>query len=457
MAEGLRLGFAGMVQGPTVVTARLRLLSPNRSEMSKLLSSSFANAAAQALHVGDIRIIPSERGVLLEIPSPQPRTPTAEDLARHTRALSVCLGLDQWRQPVSVSLDEHPHWLAIGPSGRGKTEALKSALYGLCKALPSHRLRYIILARKRAAWADFEREAHCGGVLNRPDDISEALSGLRQVLNQRTETGQREPALIVVADDLANLAGDIDMSPLEDLASMGREPRLFLWASTQTDGKNGGLSQPLASNMRLRLVFGGSSASDAARFAGAGGLGAEAAGKVPGDCVLVRDGQAQRIATALSGHATILQLEQRAEPLELWKTARTAADGGYHDMSRDILRDPLTPQNRSLLSGAALPLDLSREPTTEEQALIKAIYAETGGSKSETARRAYGHKNGKTWRYIEMALDSRSHEGNSSPITANSTYHEPPLELDLSTSAGRSLFAQLQAAGGLRFASEVAT
>ena len=371
LAEKLHVGFAGLVQGPTVVTVRLRLLRPNRREMGVLQSKAFAQAVAQALHTDGVRIVPSGRGVLIEIPSPQPRTPSSEELARFTRGLTACVGLDARRKPVMISLEQAPHWLAIGPSGRGKTEALKSSLYGLLKANPPRKVVALILARKRASWREFERAAGCLGVVSKSSDLEDALAWLDRVLEQRTEEGVRWPAIVIIADDLINLAADVDRGALERIASMGREPRMFLWISTQTDGRAGGLTQPLAANMRLRLVFGGASAGDAARFAGAGGLAAHQVGRTPGDCALVRDGVSQRVATAMSSPTAIAMLPQGNHLDFPWKSAagigRNGSGGGSANGSWNHFRTAQEPPETGLEPGGTVQNRLEPPGTGREE------------------------------------------------------------------------------------------
>lgn len=452
LGEGLHVGFAGLVQGPTVVTARLRMLRPNRQELGKMLSATFAGALAQALQVNAIRITPSGRGVLVEIPSPRVRTPAAAELARHGRGLTVAIGLDQWRRPVVIGLADAPGWLAIGPSGRGKSEALKSALYGLLLANPPRKLACLILARKAASWAAFAPAAGCYGVLNRGEDIRAALAWLVATMHTRLETGARWPAIVLIVDDLANLAGDVDLTPLEQLASMGREAQVYLWLSTQTDGRQGGLTQPLAANMRVRLVFGGASASDAARFAGAGGLGAEQAGTVPGDCVMVQDGRAQRIATALSDPVAVGMLPAGETP-KPWARAGTGETGETHRKGEgdapsrvDAGAPPLAPR---FPGSERFPLDVSRAPTVEEQALIRTVYDRTA-SKSATARTCYGSKNGRTWAWVELAL-AADKPGIPEKATHGDGETVLPDVIDLTTAGGRDLLAELQKTGALRW------
>ncbi len=85
--EGLQVGLAQAIQGPMTVTFRLRLLQPSKASLAKLLS--LGPAIGQALQASGARISDTARGILIELPSPQPRTPGAELLASHSRGLQV--------------------------------------------------------------------------------------------------------------------------------------------------------------------------------------------------------------------------------------------------------------------------------------------------------------------------------------------------------------------------------
>jgi len=306
--EGLAVGLAQAIQGPMTVTFRLRLLQPSKSSLAKLLS--LGSAIGQALQTSQARISDTSRGILIEIPSPQLRTPGAELLARKSLGLSVAIGLNSFREPVCFDFQRWPHLLAVGPTRRGKSQALRSILYALARVNPPNRLRYLILAKKREDWLAFQPAASCYGLLIEPEEQEQALAWLaKEELEQRAATGRKRPALFLIADDLRNISARASLAGyLGEIASMGGAAGIHLLLGTQTTGRAGGLTQDLEQNLTARLIFGAADAAAGARYAGSGGFQIETVGQAPGDALLILDGQPERVATGLCQDTAIAQL-----------------------------------------------------------------------------------------------------------------------------------------------------
>jgi hypothetical protein len=112
----------------------------------------------------------------------------------------------------------------VGPSRRGKTESLKSTVYGLAKANPWHRLEYVVLSQKGADWASFALAAGCRGVVTQPHECAEVLEWVAgHLLPQRAGAARGQTALLVVVDDLLNLLERVPdaAGALAEIASMG--------------------------------------------------------------------------------------------------------------------------------------------------------------------------------------------------------------------------------------------
>lgn len=391
--ERLAVGCAGVTQGPMTITYRLRLLHPNRVDLARLLA--LGPTIAQAVQVGAVRVIDTAGGVLVELPSPHPRTPTADALLT-TGPERVCVGYDAMRRAVYLDMAAHPHLLAVGPTRRGKTEAIKSILYGLA-TLPARRVCYLILARKRPNWAAFAPAAGCLGVLHDDADMAAALDWLAgDVLTARTRDGITMPALYIVADDLGNL-GDVT-DPIGQIASMGGGAGMHLLITTQTTGRAGGLTQRIEGNLTARLVFGAADAAAAARYAGAGGSGADAVGVTPGDALLIVDGTPQRVATARADDRLIALLPAGTTPPP-WPRQNhfypPPYGEGTHPVGGGAGPEPVT---------EPLPrYDLTETLSPAECDAARAAYARLG-SLNKACAALYGHKNGRTWARLQAAL-----------------------------------------------------
>lgn len=479
--EGLAVGLAQAIQGPMTVTFRLRLLQPSKSSLAKLLS--LGSAIGQALQTSQARISDSARGVLIELPSPAPKTPTAELLARKSLGLSVALGLNSFREPVVLDFQRWPHLLAVGPTRRGKSQALRSILYSLARVNPPSRLSYLILAKKREDWLAFQRSASCYGLVIEPGEQEQALAWLaKEELEQRAATGKRRPAIFLIADDLRNISARASLAGyLGEIASMGAATGIHLLLGTQTTGKAGGLTQDLEQNLVARLIYGAADAAAGARYAGSGGFQIETVGLAPGDALLILDGQPQRVATGLCQDTTIAQLPaaEQAKPWQNRPEQREQARTGLQaSSSRAMTGDAREGGEGEQASEQASEnrLDPARPPSETEREQIRQLYQETG-SKRQTILRAYGFYNGKTFGYVSEALESpgsqqtglqacqyasKPAEGYQATTMAPGGMIEASetladiQEIDLTTEAGRRLLDELGQSGLLQWPGQTA-
>ena len=292
--EGLHVSFRACVEGPLVVTFVLGLRSPRRADIDRALSLS--PALSHALGVRGVRIAQGDDGsLLIELPSPAPRTPTAEELARHTRGPVVAVGLDSFRRPVFVDLRAAPSVLFVGPTRSGKTEAARAALYGLAQ----EGLRFVVCAPKVFRWSDYAAAAGCLGIA--PTEEALAVGAwLSETLRRRVTQGQRSPGIVVVWDDLHAILADVPglVEHLARVASTGGEVGLFQLLISQDAGSRGSVGGPMVeANTTARIVYRSSSATHAARASGRGGTGVDELTGQPGDALLLLGGASYRVAT----------------------------------------------------------------------------------------------------------------------------------------------------------------
>jgi DNA segregation ATPase FtsK/SpoIIIE-like protein len=280
--EGLHAGVAQVVQGPMTVTWRVRLLQPTPAHVRKMLG--LGPALKQALQVEGVRITDTAQGLLIEVPSPDARTPTALDLARATRGLAVAIGLDQFRRPATVDLRHHPTILFVGPTRSGKSEGMRSALYALAARNGPARLQFVILpqksgSQKRESWEAFASAAACWDVVSDPTDSAQAMAWLaRTMLLDRARRHVKEPAIVIVLDDLLNLLQETPQvaDAVGAIASLGGGLGVFQIIGTQDAGSKHGTGGPwVEANVTARVIYRPATRTEGARASGATAEGLE--------------------------------------------------------------------------------------------------------------------------------------------------------------------------------------
>lgn len=457
VGDGLHCGLVGVVQGPLTVTYRLRLLRPSPAALRRLLS--MGPALAQALRVDAVRISDTAQGVLVEVPSPQPRTPAAGDLVRHGKGMGVVVGLDQWRRPVGVDLRHHPTLLFVGPSRRGKTQAMKSTLYALASNNPMRRLQFAIFSAKRADWAAFEHLTACWGVVSDPDETAQALEWTAgTLLQQRARDGAKSPAVVIVLDDLLNLlkrCPDV-AGPIGEIASMGGGVGIYQLIGTQDAGsKRGTGGADVEANITARIVYKAASATTAARAAGAGGVGVDGLSGHKGDALAIIDGDVKRIATAWADDRDIAQLPAGEMTVAPWLQSvvdqpLTTAHNRLQPSQPPVVSPHRTVdvatrgaigggrgQVVATVVGELFPIE-KRQPSTDEARAIAQLHA-NGESLSSICRTVYGFKDGPTFAWVKAAVSGAG--GNVGNPGGNFD------NLDLSTEEGRNIFEEMQRSG----------
>lgn len=478
IGEGLDVALAEVVEGPQVVTFRLRLLRPSPASLRKL--QTLGPAIAQAAQVDGVRITDTAKGVLVELPSPSPKTPPAALLAQATKGLAVAVGLDQWRRPVVADLDLYPNLAFVGPPGRGKTQAMKSTLFALASRNPARNLCYVVASQKRADWQAFEPAAGCIAVVSDPAEAEDALAwAAGELLQARAKDGVRSPAVVFVLDDLVALLQRAPgiAGPLGELATLGRSSRLFLMIGTHQAGSRSGMASTLVDdNVACRVVYRASTSTAGARAAGVGGLGLDQLSGRRGDALFVADDQVKRIATGFADDRLILQLPPADWGSKPW-AGRSATRSG--DRANRAIERPRTGQNDQ--NGAVLPLvdpaqaldagngegDAlerveteratladrllageklvgNRPPTAEEAAALRDLFARLG-SREKVYKAAWGFKNGKVAGWLSEVLSEAivepvlPLEDDQVAAAATATAGD---RLDLASPEGRRVFLQ---------------
>jgi hypothetical protein len=432
----------------------VRLLKPTPVNLKKILA--LGPTLGQVLHLGDVRLTDTERGILIELPSPLPKTPSGTHLARDSQYLMVAIGLDQWRQPVLVDLRQHPTLLFVGPPRRGKTSAMKSILYALARQNPGEQLQHVIISQRRNDWVAFEHAVGCLGLVNDPAEALRVMEwGAGQLMAQRSARGIGGAAIVFILDDLTNLLKRVPeiAAPMGEMATMGGGVNLFQMIGTHHAGSKAGTGDTnLEASATARLVYKPSSTSTGARSAGVGGLGLEALSNHKGDCLLLLDGYPIRVATGYTDDRLIAQLPAGdgvvapwrgfEQPTEQQEQAETGQNNGEqpnappHATGKSLdVAGFRREQTIEQLKEYNLGLSAARPPAMEEEAAIRKLH-QIFLSIHKTVLAAYGHYNGKVRRYVLDVLWGIEE--------SEATATELPSTIDLTTEAGCMTLTQLQ-------------
>ena len=463
--EGLVVRLGKVVQGPLTVSFLLRLRHPSPSDVRKVLS--LGPAMGQSLRSEGVRIQDQDGGIVVEVPSPYPRTPSGDDLAGQTNQLNVAVGLDQWRQPATLNLPDFPVVAFVGPPGRGKSSAMRAGLYALLKDTSPRRLAFVVFAHKRKDWNAFDALPHCLGIVSDLDEAEDALGWLVDSLVPGRSAGTSSvwPAVVAVVDDVVywtSQRSGLD-GPITALSSMGRSEQVFLWLGTQDAGSRKGTAG--ADNwITARVVYRPASKTAGARAAGSGGLDLDLLTTQKGDAVLVTD-TTIRIATGHveDGQVQLLGTGNRSEQRPWTKNnpepagtrknqeeqPRTGSDhppvvraGG------DVVGGVGPEQSIEQLKQNNLGVPATRSPTADEARTISQVYQRMG-SKRKTSFFVYGFYNGTTKSHIDQVVEpgkgvngdkqaGPSREGLGSDL---------PDFIDLNDQTGRRTLEKLQTSG----------
>ncbi len=418
--DGLPAHLLGGNQGPHTLTFALRLYKPTKASLAKALKLSGAVEAA----IGDSPVrIYSESGVMfVEAPSPVPVIVYGNTL--RGEGLAVPVGMTARRSIAGIDFEASPHVLLVGPTNVGKTTAARCIAYHLARQNPAWHCRFIVATFKPKDWKAFASLDHTFAVIVTPQETEQAIRWLKDVMYRRTAKELDTPKVFLFLDDLLNLLGVVDgdvAGDLRELASLGRAAGIHLIIGTQRLGEIGAGGAAITGNIRTRLVFGTADASDATQFTGRGESGAKKLGRYKGDALLVREGSTQRVAVAYVSDDDLATLRQNPDDWRPWQNVQrkvqdesNAGTGSPMERALDAILGAKTPlANKPVLSGSTLvagssaPLLVGPARTEFDRQLVLLIYRRTG-SKNQTYKAVWGHKNGDTQRWLNEILQAET-------------------------------------------------
>lgn len=180
--------------------------------------------------------------------------------------------------PDAMTLDlrtQGPHALVGGTTGAGKSEFLQAWVLGMAAEYSPDRVTFLFVDYKGgSAFADCVELPHCVGLVTdlSPHLVRRALTSLRAELHHREHLFNRKrakdllelekrrdpetpPALVIVIDEFAALAGDVPefVDGVVDIAQRGRSLGIHLIMATQRPA--GVIKDNLRANTNLRVAL----------------------------------------------------------------------------------------------------------------------------------------------------------------------------------------------------------
>lgn len=397
--EELSCYYRAVVQGPLTLTWRLLPHQPDTGTIKRLLG--LGSVLQSAMLVESVRVQQVAGMIEIQIPSPQPMTPNADNMLTGSNGLSVALGWDSMSKPVAVDLARHGAIAWVGPSRRGKTQALRSTLYSAAAAV-GDKLRYAILAQpaKITDWAAFDNSKHSLGIASEPGEMVACVRWFAGYARQGTD-GYR---LVLVIDDLPSILAVANIAPeLGFIASNGAGVGVHVWLGTQMLGSNAGSGgQLIESNVSARIVYKPASNATGARNSGIGGLDTGNLSTHPGDAVALVDGHAERVATARCGDETVSQLPQ-GRRVKWWRAwageggSKAGSSRGSKAGSNVVL------DGSPAVDGGVLRLPTNTMPDPAQRRQLYEIWKKLG-SKRQALFAVFGCKNGNVAEWLDMAI-----------------------------------------------------
>lgn len=349
--------------GPQIDSYSVSLGLGEKPEAVEALAGALALAAgAESCRVGRI---PGK--LLLEVPKPaDQRKPLLasrlETLAPAT-ATSVCLGITTGGVPIWIDLadERYAHIILGGTTGSGKSVLLRWALYRLIMQNPTDNLRLLMIDPKRFELKQFARVPHLlHEITSSPNEVARLLAWVNSELDRRADTGRSRPRIVVVIEEVADLAAtNREVLPLlARVAQIGRALGINLLATTQTPGAKA-LGSAVG-NFPTRIIGRIASSTLAYGASGRARTGADALlGK--GDLLLVSAGETTRFQAPLPDGrqwarlpiaSTSASLDEQLPTLVRFADANRDPRGGRG--RREIEEDDYRAIERALAGGATV-------------------------------------------------------------------------------------------------------
>ena len=272
-----------------------------------------AQEIALMLNVSSARISRENGSLHIEIPRSDARALRFLDLCKQAerdsnmmRVLRVVgttlvgMGVDGMPVMLRLGVPDVPHVLIAGTTGSGKSQAARVLLASLVLYQPARELQLLIIDPKASDFHAFATAPHllCP-VVETIEDAGERLEWLADEMERRQKARVKNPRIVVLIDELADLlmqGGGALQEKLTRLVQRGRSAGICIIACTQKPTASV-LGSLVKANFPVRLVGKVTGAHEALVAAGVSKSGAEnLAGR--GDFLLIANGEKIRLQIA---------------------------------------------------------------------------------------------------------------------------------------------------------------
>jgi S-DNA-T family DNA segregation ATPase FtsK/SpoIIIE len=270
---------------------------------------------ALALGVPSARVARQGGTLFLQVPRPSPKPVRLLNLhcrLTHIPPDTAILGMDETGAPLLLRLPspEVSHVLVAGTTGSGKTVLLRSMVLSLVMSNRPRQLQMVLLDPKGHGFAALNGLPHLlQPVVTSATEALVVLADLVREMEHRDRAGISRPLIVVVVDELADLAlvgGKTVERFMTRLVQRGRQAGIHVIACTQkpTAALVGTL---VKANFPTRLVGAVVSPEDAKVATGVAGTGAERlSGR--GDFLLLARGEMVRLQAAYASTKDVDQI-----------------------------------------------------------------------------------------------------------------------------------------------------
>lgn len=192
----------------------------------------------------------------IETPHPRPVPLDWQSAQLDMRPFTALIGKRYYggAAPELINLGSQHHMIVAAQSGGGKSTLMRLALCSLTFNTSPADLAILLVDLKNEDLVPFKALPHCIGYAGSVEAAAAQIARLHQLRDDRVAGGERTPRVLLIVDELAELADDKGaLQQLGRILSTGRSLGINVWAGTQypTASTIGGV---VARSWTLRVV-----------------------------------------------------------------------------------------------------------------------------------------------------------------------------------------------------------